>query len=126
MGFGLYNCKAEVQIEYFEQPAQEAKFPMSQMEFFKWLNENRVYPPAALKRGIEGGVILNLIIDEEGYIIDAKQSWDSADPDLVEEAIRLVKCLPRFEPALNSNGQPIKSRNYIRIPFRLPKEEKTN
>lgn len=82
-----------------------------------FLQKNLRYPEMAKEAGISGKVIVNFIIDEEGNILKAtilKGIGAGCD----EEALRVIKLMPKWTPGMN-NGKPVKvSFNQV-IVFRL-------
>lgn len=89
---------------------------------YKFIAENVRYPDSATKYGIEGLVKVKFIVDEKGHIISATTMNTSFGYGLEEEAVRVVKMMPRWKPGKN-NGKPVKVYFQIPIRFVLPKEE---
>ena len=71
----------------------------------------------APKKVIEGRVWIAFVIDTKGY---ADEVWveRSVDPLLDQEALRVIKMLPRMTPA-TVDGKPVNLRYSIPINFRL-------
>ena len=80
--------------------------------FSLWVNDRLKYPNEARRNRIEGAVVMNFTIDEEGRVtkIDVKKS---PHPSLEREAVRVVSRSPLWQPALR-DGKPVKYtfRNY--------------
>ena len=80
--------------------------------FSLWVNDRLRYPNEARRNRIEGAVVMNFTIDEEGRVtnIDVKKS---PHPSLEREAVRVVSSSPLWQPALR-DGKPVKYtfRNY--------------
>jgi len=74
------------------------------------------YPESARVRGIEGAVLLEVVISMEGIPLNWKV-LSSPDPDLSEAAIEAVRQW-RYEPTL-LNGEPIEVVTTISVRFRL-------
>jgi len=67
------------------------------MEFFKYLENNRIYPAAAKEKGIEQAVEIHFYIDENGQPTNLKVvNPDSYGFD--KEAIRLLEKGPKWTP----------------------------
>ncbi len=79
------------------------------------------YPEAARKERIEGVVIVQVVIDEEGRISDA-EVLKGLSHGLSESAVESVKNW-RFEPAL-LDGEPVAVRYNLTINFRLDPDQK--
>jgi protein TonB len=75
------------------------------------------YPEVARHKVIEGRVWIAFVIDQKGY---ADEVWveRSVDPLLDQEALRVIKMLPRMTPA-TVDGKPVNLRYSIPINFRL-------
>ena len=63
----------------------------------QYMNDNLQYPDAAEKKGVEGKVYVLFNVEKDGTITDVKVG-KSVDPDLDQEAVRLVKNMPKWEP----------------------------
>jgi len=99
---------------FAEQPSQ---FPGGEGELQKFLKKNIKYPPAALRNGIEGLVIVQFVVNKEGEISDVqvvKKLGGGTD----EEAMRVVKMMPKFTPA-KQNGRPVSYRYTLPVRFGL-------
>lgn len=71
------------------------------------------YPKDALVRGVFGKVVVEVIVDEKGQVIDARAI--SGNPLLRVSAVYAAR-LARFEPTLLS-GQPVKATRLIDYDF---------
>ena len=63
------------------------------------LSEEIFYPPEALKRGLEGEVVILVRLGEGGAILDASVASGSGHPMLDEAAVRAVRRLARLSPS---------------------------
>ncbi|NVO31398.1 energy transducer TonB [Hymenobacter lapidiphilus] len=85
--------------------------------FFEWIQANQKYPALALQRKINGKVMMEFIIEKDGSLTDIKPI-KRLGSGLDEEAIRLLKAAPKWEPALYK-GQPIKQKMVLPVVFSL-------
>ncbi|NVO83392.1 energy transducer TonB [Hymenobacter terrestris] len=85
--------------------------------FFEWIQTNQKYPALALQRKIDGKVMMEFIIEKDGSLTDIKPI-KRLGSGLDEEAIRLLKAAPKWEPALYK-GQPIKQKMVLPVVFSL-------
>jgi protein TonB len=75
-----------------------------------------IYPPEAKRQRVQGTVLLNAVISEEGKIQDLKVA-KAPDRDLADAAIQAVRSW-RYVPYLLS-GKPVKVRTTIAVNFVL-------
>ena len=100
---------------YVENPPS---FPGGEKALSKYLAENIIYPKDAKEKGIEGKVYLQFIINEEGSVTDVKIIRKSVNSSLDEEAIRVVKTMPKWIPG-KQNGKIVKVQFTLPIIFKL-------
>lgn len=93
-----------------EQPAE---FPGGTAALMKWLSQNISYPQAAQMNGIQGRVMVKLVVEKDGSIGNVT-ILKGVDRDFDREAIRVVKKMPKWTPARN-NGVPVAS--YFNLPI---------
>ena len=80
------------------------------------------YPNRAAEQGVEGNVVLLLLIDEAGVVKEATVA--EANPEGIFEESALAAFLEaRFAPA-QKNGRAVKSRVLIRVTYELNDREK--
>ena len=78
------------------------------------------YPQEAVEKGIQGRVLVDFIIDEDGKLRDVKV-LKGVDPLLDEEAVRIVSGSPKWKPG-RLRGEKVKSEMSLYIEFRLEKK----
>ena len=85
--------------------------------FFTWIAEHQKYPDLARKRKIQGKVPVEFTVQPDGTLTDVRvvQKHGSG---LDEEAVRLIKAAPKWEPALYQ-GKPIKQKMALPVLFQL-------
>lgn len=90
--------RSEDRKEVYEVVEQMPVFPGGEVAFFEFIRNNLKYPDKSKENGIQGKVILKFLISNTGKVteVNVKQSLDSLCD---EEAIRVIKMLPNFEPA---------------------------
>jgi TonB family protein len=107
---------------YVEKPDPdklEAKFRGEDAGNFKeWIQQNLIFPPDALKKGIYGDLLVQYTITPEGRIADVTL-LKGKHPLLDAEAIRVVQSSPEWEPAKKA-GQNTEQRNIIIVSFKNP------
>lgn len=96
---------------------QIPEFPGGIVQFMKWLTRNLRYPPQAQQQKIQGKVVVSFIVNKDGSI-SAPTVVKSVDPMLDNEAMRVVKMMPRWKPGLEK-GKPCRTMFAIPINFVL-------
>lgn len=79
-------------------PMRVPMYPGGSEEMDKFIKANMVYPKKALKKGIQGTVIVGANVQEDGTLTDLKVV-KGVDSLLDKEALRIVKKMPKWEPA---------------------------
>ena len=91
----------------YDAVEQMPTFPGGEAELMKFIRDNLRYPLTAKKEGIQGRVILRFVVTKTGAI-DNITVLRSLDPACDEEAIRLIKSMPRWIPGKqNGNNVPV-------------------
>ena len=131
----------------YDRPAVNAKYPGGDEEFFKFLNQNIRYPKLCHEFGVQGRVLINFVVEKDGSLTEIKklrgpslifseqasQSYKESHPDsqeqlevgqdlgdlLYEEAERVLKLMPKWEPAKDKDDNPVRSRFTCPIKFQL-------
>ncbi|MBO4966233.1 MAG: energy transducer TonB [Muribaculaceae bacterium] len=92
-------------------------YPGGEEAMQKFIKENLKYPEMSKEMGIEGVVNVQFTVKADGSIGSIK-IVRMIDPDLEQEAIRLVKTMPSWTPATD-NGSPVDATATVAIPFTL-------
>lgn len=74
-----------------------------------------VYPTEALKKGIQGTVMLSFIVEVNGRITNIKVI-DSVHPLLDAEAVRVARLMPKWIPGKHQ-GKAVRSSYYLPMKF---------
>lgn len=132
----IYNVVKEV-----------AKFPGGDSECFEFLSENIRYPKLCHDFGVQGRVIVRFVVEKDGSITHIEKlrgqektlseeevtSYKQEHPNseeqleagqdlgdlLFEEAKRVVELMPKWEPAKDDEGNPVRSIMSLPFMFRL-------
>ena len=75
------------------------KMPRFNGDLNKWLRKNLRYPARCAEMGIGGKVFVEFVVEKDGSI-SSINVVRSADPDLSQEAIRVVKAMPKWIPGM--------------------------
>ncbi len=86
-----------------------------QQQMQRHVNKNYNFPEMARQMGIQGKVYVNFVIEKDGSISNA-EVVRGVDPLLDDEAVRVIKNLPKMTPA-KQRGKPV--RMSFTMPFNL-------
>lgn len=92
-------------------------FPGGDEKLMEWISQHIQYPQNAYESHIQGRVIVQFLVKEDGLVGDAK-IVRSVFPALDEEVLRVVATLPKFKPAI-LDGKAVEYWFTIPIIFRL-------
>lgn len=96
----------------FEVVEQKPQFPGGEVMLMKYIANHINYPEAALKANKQGRVVVQFVVKKDGSVGDVK-IVRGQDAELDKEAIRVVKSLPAFQPAMMGN-------EYVNVWYTLP------
>ena len=94
-----------------------AGFPGGDEAMYKWLADNIKYPQDAIGKRLQGRVQLQLVINKDGSFADVQVIRGPAK-ELCDEAVRVVKEMPKWNPA-KIKGEAVRSRFNLPVIFRL-------
>jgi len=131
----------------FNVPAVNAKYPGGEGEMFKFISMNMRYPKLCKEFGVQGRVIVNFVVEKDGSITEINKlkcpgkelsqvdvvSYKEKNPEsteelkegqdlgelLYEEAVRVLKLMPNWEPAKDKDDNVVRSRFVLPVMFRL-------
>lgn len=101
----------------YERVDTMPQFPGGNTELMKYIHSSMQYPEKAKKDGVEGLVITKFTVDEKGKISDIYVAY-SVSPLLEQEALRLVKKMPKWTPG-KQDGQLVPVKVTMPIMFKL-------
>lgn len=96
---------------------RESEYPGGAAQWARFLNKTFRYPDKAVKNNIQGTVIVQFIVDEEGNPVNIEVSR-SVHPLLDAEAVRVIAQSKNWEPAIYG-GMLVKSYKKQPITFRF-------
>jgi len=97
------------------------KYPGGEPARKKFIAKNIKYPKEAKEKGIQGKVYIAFVVEKDGSITNVK-ILRGVDPLLDNEAIRVVKSMPKWEPG-TQRGQNVRVQFNMPFKFALPKEK---
>ena len=96
---------------------EKAEFPGGMQALMSFLKKELNYPQVAIDNNIQGRVLVEFVVNRDGSIQDIKIAR-GVDPILDQEAIRVVKKMPKWQPAKQS-GKTCRSRFTLPILFKF-------
>lgn len=104
--------------EIFESVEEMPTYSGGTQKLLLYLKENLHYPKAAQKNKVEGIVVIRFIIDKNGSIFSPVIVKDATNGFCTEEAIRLVRNMPKWWPG-KQDEKAVKVYYTLAIPFSL-------
>jgi TonB family protein len=86
----------------------------------QYISDNLRYPSLARENELEGRVIIKFYVDINGSIAEPKIFKDGVGGGCGDEALRLVKNMPKWQPALKED-KPVNTYIYLPLDFKLNK-----
>ncbi len=102
--------------------SEEEKNKCAQSEMLKFIYSNIKYPKKAMKKGIEGTVVIGFVVEKDGTITNTKIIRDIGG-GCAEEALRIVQMMPLWIPGVQ-RGKKVRVEFYLPIKFKLKEENK--
>ena len=93
------------------------QFPGGAVEFMKWLTKNLKYPATAQQRKVQGRVVAQFIVNQDGSVSDL-QLVERLSAECDREALRVLRMMPKWEPGI-MNAKPCRTKVCIPIVFKL-------
>jgi len=126
-----FSSKAEINESGIENPddfvfvsvEKMPEFPGGDAALLKWITENINYPEIAKENNITGRVNCTLTVNADGSVSDVKVIR-SIDPNLDNEAVRVLSALPKFKPGENK-GKAVRVKYSVPVRFG-PKPENSD
>lgn len=103
--------------EVFQVVEEMPEFPGGMAECMKWLGQNIKYPAEAKEKGVQGRVIVQMVVEKDGTITNAKVVR-GVDPLLDAEALRVVNQSPKWKPGMQK-GEAVRVKYTLPIMFKL-------
>jgi TonB family protein len=98
------------------------EYPDGQMQMFKFLQENLVYPKSARENNNEGTVTISFIVEIDGSLSNFTLKRSSGHSVLDAEAIRVAKLMPNWAPGYQQ-GKPVRVNQTLPVRFKLSGKE---
>lgn len=93
------------------------KFPGGEAEMMKFIQKNLIYPKTELDGGFGGTIYISFVVNKDGNVSNFKIIKPSSIYKAYDnEALRVVKLMPKWEPGKN-NGKVVRVR--YNLPIRI-------
>ncbi len=96
---------------------QQPDFPGGEKALIAYIKNNLKYPAFASENGIQGRVTLSFVVEKDGSISNIEILRSPAE-ELSQEAIRLVKSMPKWKPG-KLKGEKVRVKYVLPVTFRL-------
>ena len=108
---GAYS-QSEADDEVYKIVEEMPQFPGGAAKMMEYVQQNLIYPEEARANNVQGRVFVNFIIERDGTIsnVEVKRGIGSGCD---EEAVRLVKLMPKWTPGKQRG-------NAVRCSYMLP------
>ena len=105
------------EAEIFMVVEEMPEFPGGMAECLKFLGKNIKYPTIAQENGVQGRVIVQFVVNQDGSIVDPVVVR-SVDPYLDKEALRVIKTMPKWKPG-KQRGKAVRVKYTVLVTFKL-------
>ncbi len=96
---------------------QQPDFPGGEDSLMAFIKKNLKYPAFAKENGIQGRVTLSFVVEKDGSISNIEILRSPAE-ELSQEAIRIVKSMPKWKPGV-LKGENVRVKYVLPVTFRL-------
>ncbi len=116
--------------EIYEVVAQMPQFPGGEKAIMEFIENNIQCPQDMIRRGVHGKVVVSFIVGKNGKIqhpeagkvfLKEKSGAPCSSPIIEQichnEAVRIVKMMPNWNPGKNEKGEPV--RVLLNIPIKF-------
>lgn len=103
--------------QIFQVVEEMPEFPGGMAECLKFISKNIKYPTIAQENGIQGRVIIQFVVNQDGSIVDPVV-MRTVDPYLDKEALRVIKMMPKWKPG-KQRGKAVRVKYTVPVTFKL-------
>ncbi|MDR1951151.1 MAG: energy transducer TonB, partial [Bacteroidales bacterium] len=105
------------ETQIFQVVEDNPEYPGGEAARMKFLSDNIKYPAIARESGIQGTIYITFVVERDGSITDV-QVMRGIGGGCDEEAIRVVKAMPRWNPG-KQRGRAVRVQFMMPIRFTL-------
>ena len=114
----LFSLSAIAQEPVVNTPAHVPSYKGGDAALMKFICDNMKYPKEAVEKKKEGRVIVEMIVEKDGSLTDIKVV-KSADPQLDDEALRVVRLTDKKWTPGKDKGKTVRSKFCLPVTFKL-------
>lgn len=103
--------------QIFQVVEEMPEYPGGMAECLKFISSNIKYPTIAQENGVQGRVIVQFVVNQDGSIVDPVV-MRSVDPYLDKEALRVIKMMPKWKPG-KQRGKAVRVKYTVPVTFKL-------
>ncbi len=107
----------EQKPEVFMVVENMPEYPGGNEAMFAFFAKNMKYPADAQKNKVQGRVLVTFVVERDGTITDVQVAKPTF-PSLDDEAMRLVKKMPKWKPG-TQRGVPVRVKFTLPVVFKL-------
>jgi len=93
-----------------------ATYPGGDISMYKFIEKKKIYSDVMLAQNLQGSITVSFEIELDGRVSNA-QVKSGGNGLLNEDALRVVRSMPKWKPAQDATGQSIKSSKTIVIKY---------
>lgn len=112
----------DVEEKVFSYAQEMPEYPGGSAKMEEFVKKNLRYPTKAIENGIQGKVFVGFIVEKDGSLSNF-QIKRGIGGGCDEEALRIVKSMPKFKPG-KQQGKEVRVEYLIRVIFELPENKK--
>ncbi len=117
-----FRCQAQAtpcdSEDVFTVVEAQPRFPGGEAALYNYLQSTVIYPESARKAGVKGRVFVTFVVRKDGQLTDVATVL-GLHPACDEEALRVVRAMPRWKPGQQS-GCSVHVKFNIPISFGVP------
>ena len=103
----------------FDQVEEMPEFPGGMPALIEFLQTNIKYPTDAIKQDVGGRVMVMFVVETDGSISNVRVAR-KVFPSLDEEAVRVVKAMPKWKPG-KEKGRLVRVNYTLPVVFSIKK-----
>lgn len=114
---GVSSLKAQQEGEIFVVVENQPVFPGGEKALVEFISRNLKYPVESEKKGVQGTVFANFVIETDGSVSNVK-ILRGLNQECDAEVIRVISMMPKWTPG-TQKGKPVRVSFNIPVKFAL-------